>query len=157
MRKISKHLTYAEAVKSSTAEKNNIDNTPNADQLKAMELTAQAIFEPCRRFVGGALFVTSFFRSVELNTHKDVGGSKTSDHCKGTAIDIDADIYKGKTNAEIFHFIKNNLSFDQLIWEYGDSSSPNWVHASYRSEDANRKQVLIAYRDNGKVKYKRYE
>ena len=132
--KISDHITYAEAIHSQTAKRKGIDNTPNPNQIEAMKLLAEKVFEPLREWVGGPIKVNSFFRSPDLNTA--IGGSKTSQHCKGQAIDID-DVYGYKTNSEMYHWIKENLSFDQMIWEFGTDTQPNWVHVSYVSEENN--------------------
>ena len=150
--KISDHITYAEAIHSQTAKRKGIDNTPNPNQIEAMKLLAEKVFEPLREWVGGPVKVNSFFRSPELNTA--IGGSKTSQHCKGQAIDID-DVYGYKTNSEMYHWIKENLSFDQMIWEFGTDTQPNWVHVSYVSEENNRNRCLKAYKDDmGRTKYK---
>jgi|TARA_R100000995_G_scaffold79637_1_gene50817 zinc D-Ala-D-Ala carboxypeptidase len=149
--KISDHITYAEAIHSNTAKRRGIDNTPNPTQVENMKLTAEKIFEPLRKFVGGPIKVNSFFRSPELNTK--IGGSKTSQHCKGQAIDID-DVFGYKTNAEMYNWIKENLDFDQMIWEFGTDMNPNWVHISYVSEEDNRNRCLKAYKDDRKTKYK---
>ena len=150
--KISDHITYAEAIHSNTAKRRGIDNTPNPTQVENMKLTAEKIFEPLRKFVGGPIKVNSFFRSPELNTK--IGGSKTSQHCKGQAIDID-DVFGYKTNAEMYNWIKENLDFDQMIWEFGTDMNPNWVHISYVSEEDNRNRCLKAYKDErGRTKYK---
>tara|TARA_Y100001937_G_scaffold24158_1_gene34725 strand:- start:2705 stop:3166 length:462 start_codon:yes stop_codon:yes gene_type:complete len=150
--KISDNITYAEAIHSQTAKRRGIDNTPTAKQVEVMKLTAEKIFEPLRKFVGGPIKVNSFFRSAELN--KAIGGSKTSQHCKGQAIDID-DVFGHKTNAEMYNWVKENLNFDQMIWEFGTDMNPNWVHISYVSEEDNRNRCLKAYKDErGKTKYK---
>ena len=150
--KISDNITYAEAIHSQTAKRRGIDNTPTAKQVEVMKLTAEKIFEPLRKFVGGPIKVNSFFRSAELN--KAIGGSKTSQHCKGQAIDID-DVFGYKTNAEMYNWVKENLNFDQMIWEFGTDMNPNWVHISYVSEEDNRNRCLKAYKDErGKTKYK---
>ena len=150
--KISDHITYAEAIHSQTAKRKGIDNTPNPNQIEAMKLLAEKVFEPLREWVGGPIKVNSFFRSPELNTK--IGGSKTSQHCKGQAIDID-DVYGYKKNSEMYHWIKENLSFDQMIWEFGTDTQPNWVHVSYVSEENNRNRCLKAYKDDmGRTKYK---
>ena len=150
--KISDHITYAEAIHSQTAKRKGIDNTPNPNQIEAMKLLAEKLFEPLREWVGGPITVNSFFRSPELNTK--IGGSKTSQHCKGQAIDID-DVYGYKTNSDMYHWIKENLSFDQMIWEFGTDTQPNWVHVSYVSEENNRNRCLKAYKDDmGRTKYK---
>jgi len=112
------------------------------------------IFEPLREWVGGPIKINSFYRCKELN--KAIGGSSRSQHCEGRALDLD-DIYGHKTNAEMFDHIKNNLNFDQLIWEFGDKNNPNWVHVSWVSEDENRAKVLRAIKENGKSKYMLYE
>ena len=111
---------------------------------------AEMIFQPLRSYVGGPIKITSFFRSPELN--QAIGGSKSSQHCKGQAMDLD-DVYGHKTNAEMFDYIRENLDFDQLIWEFGDDNNPDWVHVSYVSPDENRKRCLKAYKENGKSKY----
>tara|TARA_R100000781_G_scaffold52103_1_gene34240 strand:- start:270 stop:725 length:456 start_codon:yes stop_codon:yes gene_type:complete len=147
---ISKHISYKEGVYSTTAIRRGIDNTPNDDQLHFMELIAEEIFEPLRMYVGGPIKINSFFRCPELNTA--IGGSTTSQHCKGQAMDID-DTYGRMTNAEMYHWIKEHLDFDQMIWEFGDDDNPDWVHISYVSEEKNRNRCLKAYRENGKTKY----
>jgi len=123
--KISDHITYAEAIHSNTAKRKNIDNTPNETQVEAMKLLAEKIFEPLREWVGGPIKVNSFFRSEAL-----------------------------KSNAEMYNWIKDNLDFDQMIWEFGTDMQPNWVHVSYVSEEKNRNKCLKAYKEHGKTKYK---
>jgi hypothetical protein len=147
---ISEHISYKEGVYSNTAIRRGIDNTPNDDQLHFMEIIAEKVFEPLREWVGGPIKINSFFRSPELNTA--IGGSKTSQHCKGQAMDID-DTFGKATNAEMYHWIKENLDFDQMIWEFGDDDNPNWVHISYVSPEKNRNRCLKAYKDKGKTKY----
>ena len=137
--KISEHISLAEGIKSQSAIRHNIDNVPDVKQLDAMMEVAEKCFEPMRKYFDKPIGISSFFRCEALN--EKVGGSKTSQHCKGEAIDIDADIFGGVTNKEIFDYIKNNLDFDQLIWEYGDEDNPAWVHVSY-SKIKNRKQIL---------------
>jgi zinc D-Ala-D-Ala carboxypeptidase len=140
MSSISEHITLAEATKSEAAIRLGIDNKPNTVQLAAMKLVAEKCFEPLREWHGKPIGITSFFRNAATN--KAIGGSSTSQHMKGEAIDIDADIYNnGITNADIFNWIKENLDYDQLIWEYGTDKNPAWVHVSY-SAKGNRKQIL---------------
>ena len=115
-----------------------------------MELIAEKVFEPLRNWVGGPVKINSFFRSVKLN--KAIGGSSKSQHCKGQAIDID-DTFKVVANSDMYDYIKNNLDFDQLIWEFGDDDNPNWVHVSYVSKEDNRNRCLKAYREQGRSKY----
>ena len=148
---ISKHVSYKEGVYSNTAIRRGIDNTPNDEQLNNMELVANEVFEPLRAWVDGPIKINSFFRSPDLNTA--IGGSHKSQHCKGQAMDID-DVFNKATNAEMYHFIKENLDFDQIIWEFGNDDNPDWVHVSYVSEDDNRRRCLKAYKENNKTKYK---
>ena len=148
--RISKHISYKEAVHSNTAKRRGIYNTPNEEQLYNMTKVAHNIFEPLRLYVGGAIKINSFFRSEELN--KAIGGSSKSQHCQGCAIDID-DIYGHKTNYEMFEYIRENLDFDQLIYEFGDATNPDWVHVSYVSTGDNRNRVLRAVKNNGKTSY----
>ena len=147
---ISEHISYKEGTNSITAIRRGINNTPNDEQLANMELIADKMFEPLREWVGGPIKINSFFRSPELNTA--IGGSSKSQHCNGQAIDIDDTFHKA-TNAEMYHWIKENLDFDQMIWEFGDDDNPDWVHVSYVSESENRNRCLKASRVNGKTTY----
>ena len=147
---ISEQISYKEGINSITAIRRGIDNTPNDEQLDNMELIAEKVFEPLRKYVGGPIKINSFFRSVKLN--KTIGGSSKSQHCHGQAIDID-DTYGKVANSEMYHYIKENLDFDQLIWEFGDDDNPNWVHVSYVSKEDNRNRCLKAYKEQGKSKY----
>ena len=148
---ISKHISYKEGVYSNTAIRRGIDNTPTDDNIKSMEKLAKEVFEPLRTYVGGPIKINSFYRCPELN--KAIGGSSTSQHCKGQAVDID-DTFGHMTNAEMYHWIKDNLDFDQMIWEFGDDDNPAWVHVSYVSPEKNRNRCLKAYKENKKTKYK---
>ena len=149
--KISDHITYAEAIHSNTAKRKGIDNTPNEVQVLSMKLLADKIFEPLRKWVNGPIKVNSFFRSIALN--ESIGGAASSQHCKGQAIDID-DVYGGKSNAEMYKWIQENLNYDQMIWEFGTDTQPNWIHVSYVSEEENRNKCLKAYKEYGRTKYK---
>jgi len=151
MENISNNITYAEAIHSSTAKRKGIDNTPNQKELECMKLLAEKVFEPLREWVGGPIKVNSFFRSVALN--EAIGGAASSQHCKGQAIDID-DVYGVKSNAEMYNWIKENLDFDQMIWEFGTDTQPNWVHVSYVSKEDNRNKCLKAYKEHGQTKYR---
>lgn len=152
---LSEHLTLAEVTKSQTATRLGIDNDPDAHQLAALKAIAEHIFEPVRNHFGVPIGISSGLRSKALN--QAIGGSSRSQHCHGQALDIDADIYGGITNADIFHYIKNHLDFDQLIWEFGDDNNPAWVHVSFTDDDTNRGQTLRAIKENGKTKYIRYK
>jgi len=148
---ISKHISDREGVNSTTALRLGIDNTPGDYEYSNMQLIAEKIFEPLRKYVGGGIRINSFYRSTELN--KAIGGSSRSQHCQGRAMDID-DTLGNATNAEMYNWIKDNLNFDQMIWEFGNDENPDWVHVSYVSEDQNRNRCLKAYKENGKTKYK---
>ena len=148
---ISKHISYKEGTNSVTAIRRGIDNTPNDEQLDNMVLLAEKVFEPLREWVDGPIKINSFFRCPKLN--KAIGGSSKSQHCHGQAIDID-DTQGKVANSEMYHYIKKNLDFDQMIWEFGDDDNPAWVHVSYVSEDDNRRRCLRASKDgNNKTVY----
>lgn len=155
MKEVSKYVSYKEVTYSQTAMRNDIDNNPTDEQLELIRAGAKNVFDPLREWVGGAVKINSIFRSPDLN--KRIGGSQSSQHSVGldasknsygSAFDID-DNYGHKTNREMFHYIKDSLDFDQLIWEFGTNKNPNWVHVSYRPDGKNRKQILIAYKDAG--------
>ena len=150
MENISKHISWHEGTYSRTGERKDLDNTPNEDQLKCMKEVADYLFEQLREWVGGPIKINSFFRGEPVNTA--IGGSKYSQHMKGQAIDID-DTFGHKTNAEMYHYIKDNLDFDQMIWEFGTDKNPNWLHISWVSHRPNRKKLTIAKKVNGKTKY----
>jgi hypothetical protein len=157
--KISDNISYTEATKSITAKRKHINNIPDKDTVSRMKYVAENLFEPLRKHFGVPIGISSFYRSEALN--QAVGGSKTSEHVYGSAMDIDADIFGLITNKDIFDYIKDNLEFNQLIWEYGDDKEPDWVHASLK-EFNNKKQILKACREknwkgNYITKYKNYE
>ena len=151
MERISEHISYKEGTRSVTALRLGIDNTPDQYQFTNMQVIAENIFEPLRKWVRGPIKINSFLRVSDLN--KAIGGSKSSQHCQGRAIDID-DSYGHKTNAEMFQYIKKHLDFDQMIWEFGDDNNPDWVHVSYVSPDRNRGRCLRAERIDGKTQYR---
>ena len=137
-KKISKYISYKEATHSRYAKENGIVNKPKAEHIENMQVLAEKVFEPLREWVGNPIRVNSMFRSEKLNTA--LRGSHTSSHLQGKAMDITS--IDGKTNLEMFHYIKDNLDFDQLIWEFG-AANPKWIHVSYNSEKENRKQILV--------------
>ena len=159
---LSRNLTLKEAIKSNTAIRKGIDNIPTDEQIEKLKVTARMIFQPIRNHFNVPIGVTSMFRSKSLNMA--IGGSLTSQHCKCEAIDIDADKYEGEvkdedgnkvplTNKMIFDYIKDNLEYDQLIWEFGNNNEPAWIHVSYK-ENNNRKRRLKAFKNsNGKTQY----
>ena len=152
MKNISKHISYKESVYSTTATRLGLKNEPTEEHLSNMELLAEKVFEPLRKHVNGPIKINSFYRGPELN--KAIGGSSKSQHCHGQAMDID-DTYGYMSNADMYEYIKNNLSFDQMIWEFGTDKNPDWVHVSYVNEEANRNRCLLAYKDeNNKTSYK---
>ena len=150
MDKISKHVSYREGVYSITALRLGLNNDPSDAHLQNMKLLSEKIFEPLRMYVGGPIKINSFYRGPELN--KAIGGSSKSQHCHGQAMDID-DTYGVMSNATMYKWIKENLDYDQMIWEFGDDNNPAWVHVSYVDPGSNRNRCLKAYREDGKTKY----
>ena len=151
--KLSEHLDLSEVTRSDMAKRKGISNEPTPEHLENFKKLAENIFEPIRKHFNQPIFISSGYRSKELNTA--IGGSLTSQHCSGEAIDIDMDGHSNTvTNKAVFDYIKSNLNFDQLIWEFGTDSNPDWVHVSYESTGRQRKQVLKAVRVNGNTTYK---
>ena len=149
---ISEHISFKEGTFSATAARLGLPNAPSKDHLFNMQMIAKKVFEPLRVYVGGPIKINSFYRGPELN--KAIGGSSKSQHCHGQAIDID-DTFGHATNAVMFKWIRENIDFDQMIWEFGTDKNPNWVHVSYVSPESNRKRCLKAYKDeNNKTNYK---
>jgi len=150
--KLSEHLDLSEVIRSESAKRKGISNMPTPEHIANFKLLAENIFEPIRNHFRVPIIISSGYRSKELNA--DIGGSATSQHCSGEAIDIDMDgTPNGVTNKMIFDFIKDNLNFDQLIYEFGTAENPDWVHVSYESSGKQRKQVLKATKNAGKTVY----
>lgn len=135
---LSKNISLEEAIASQSATRLKINNTPSTEIQNKLKITAEKVVQKVRDHFGQPIRISSGYRSPKVNAA--VGGSKTSQHMTGEAFDIQGT--NGVTNAQIFNFIKQNLLFDQLIWEFGTTKNPAWVHVSYR-EGRNRKQVLI--------------
>jgi len=148
--KLSKNFTLGEMIQSQTAIRKNIDNNPNGDQILNLIDLCDNVLQPLRDAIG-PIRISSGFRSQKLNVA--IGGAASSQHCalNGAAADIDM----GEKNAEVFEWLKANVDFDQLIWEFGDKSNPSWVHVSYK-EGKNRNQILKAIKENGRTKYLKF-
>lgn len=143
---ISKHVTLQEFTHSDSAIRYGISNEMNSTQLACAKLVCEKVFEPLREWLGKPIKINSGFRSFAVN--KRIGGSKTSQHMKGEAIDLNI-------GSKEFHYIKDNLEFDQLIWEFGNDIEPQWVHVSYTSGN-NKRQVLRAKKVKGKTIYSQF-
>jgi hypothetical protein len=154
--KLSKHLSLAEVTRSETAKRRGINNQPTAEHLENFKLLAEKVFDPIIEHFKVPIHISSGYRSKALNTA--IKGSLSSQHCIGEAIDIDMDgSANGVTNTMVFNFIKDNLDFDQMIWEFGNSSKPDWVHVSYKANGKQRKQILRAVKSAGKTSYIPYK
>ena len=151
--KLSKNLSLAEVTKSITAKRLGIDNTPDEWVQGNLKKVAEHIFQPVRDHFGRPIYVSSGYRCADLNVA--IGGSVRSQHVEGRALDLDGDVYGKVSNAEIFEYIRENLEFDQLIWEFGTEDNPDWVHVSYVYDGINRGRCLKACRDDeGQTYYK---
>ena len=142
-------------LKSRTATRLGLSNSPSEEHVKNMQALAENIFQPLRDYFGVPIHISSGYRSEALNNA--IGGSKSSQHCKGEAMDIDRDGYSQPNNAQIFEYIKNNLDFDQMIWEFGTQQNPEWVHVSHKRDGKNRAELLVAYKTSyGKTRYRQF-
>ena len=151
---LSKNLALAEVMRSETAKRKGISNMPTPEHIENFKKLAENVFQPVREHFGVPIHISSGYRSKALNTA--VGGSLSSQHCTGEAIDIDMD-GTSITNKQVFDFIRENVNFDQMIWEFGTDANPDWVHVSYESTGKQRKQILKATRVNGKAHYTPYK
>ena len=147
---LSKNLALAEVMRSETAKRKGISNMPTPEHIENFKKLAENVFQPIREHFGVPIHLSSGYRSAALN--KAVGGASSSQHCKGEAIDIDMD-GTTVTNKQIFEFVRDNVNFDQMIWEFGTDANPDWVHVSYNSDGAQRKQILKAVKAGGTTKY----
>jgi len=151
--KLSAHLDLSEVTRSDSAKRNGISNMPTPEHIANFKLLAENVFEPIREHFGVPIRISSGYRSKELND-KTKGASKTSDHCFGRAIDIDND-GTSITNKQIFNFIKDNLKYKQLIFEFGTDENPAWVHVSYDPNNL-KNETLKAVKVNNVTKYIKY-
>ncbi len=149
--RLSKNFTLQEFTKSQTALRRGIDNTPNDEHLEAAKVLFEKVVQPIRDHFGRPAVINSGYRGPKLN--EAVGGSKTSQHCKGQAVDIEI---PGVANYDIAKYIEDNLDFDQVILEFYTPGIPDsgWVHVSYNNKGDQRKKVLTAMKENGKTVYK---
>lgn len=155
MSKISEHLDLAEVIRSEQAKRMGVSNMPTAEHIENFKKLAENVFEKIRNNFRVPIHISSGYRSVELN--KAIKGSSSSQHCRGEAIDIDMDgSPNGVTNKMVFDYIYKNLDYDQLIWEFGTSENPDWVHVSYSSTGKQRKQTLKAIRGASGTSYQQY-
>ena len=152
--KLSEHLDLSEVIRSESAKRRGISNMPTEEHIKNLKLIAENVFEPIRANFRQPIRISSGYRSQSLNAA--IGGATRSQHSTGEALDLDMD-GSAISNKEIFNFIKEKLSFDQLIWEFGTDENPDWVHVSYNANGNQRKQVLKAIKENGKTKYIPYK
>ena len=149
--KITKNFSLEELIKSTTAIRKGIDNSPNVEHLVNLTNVSCMILQSVRNHYGRVVRINSGYRSPTLNTA--VGGSKTSQHCNGEAVDFEID---GLPNIELATWVRDNLDFDQLILEFFNPvEGPNsgWVHCSYRKDGTNRKKTMTALIKNGKTSY----
>jgi len=151
---LSENLSLAEVIRSETAKRKGVSNMPTPEHIENFKLLATKIFQPIREHFAKPIHISSGYRSAALN--KAIGGAASSQHCTGEAIDIDMD-GTSITNAQIFNYIKDNLIWDQLIWEFGTKDNPDWVHVSYESTGKQRKQILVATKSGGKTVYTPYK
>ena len=128
--KLTEHFELSEMIHTNTG----LLNVPNATEKENLKQLCVNILEPLRVLFGQQIKVNSGFRSKAVNTK--IKGAATSQHMKGEAADI-----ASTNNALLFKLIRDNFTFDQLIWEAGDDNQPAWVHVSYK-QHGNRKEVL---------------
>lgn len=151
---LSKHVSLAEFCHSDTAKRRGIDNTiKDPAHLASAKLLCEKVFEPIREHFGVPIHISSGYRSAALN--RAVKGSASSQHCRAEAMDIDADRYGKVTNKEIFDYIREHLDWDQMIWEFGNDSQPDWVHVSFKAT-GNRRQILKAIKEGASTEYVKY-
>ena len=146
---ISENISFKEAIFSETAKRLKIKNEPTENHVKNMKLIAEKVFQPLREWAGHPIRINSMYRNAELC--EAIGSSASSQHTKGQAIDLSS--LGEKTNGELFEWIRENVSFDQLIWEFGNDTNPRWIHVSYVSPQKNRNRALRAKKKGSQTTY----
>jgi hypothetical protein len=159
--KVSKFFNYGELIYCD--KRLGIDNSPTPAHLENLTYLANTIADPAREFVGGPLH-GYFYRSEALN-NVTPGSAKPSFHMLGMAVDLDCDRYGVSTNALLFQFIRENLNFAQMIWEFGTETNPDWIHVTAFKQSRgvvggltwNQKKLTRAIKENGKTIYKPFD
>jgi len=146
---LSANFKLSELIKSETATRLDIDNTPNEEQIESLRLLCENILQPVRDHFGKPVKITSGFRCPAVN--QATGGSATSDHCKGQAVDFEID---GLPNPDVAQWIMDNLDYTQLILEFYTQGQPNsgWIHCSFDPSNL-KNQELTATKIAGKTTY----
>jgi hypothetical protein len=146
---LSANFSLKELTKSDTATRLGIDNTPDDEAIDNLKTLCEKVLQPVRDHFGKSVTVNSGFRSSETN--QATGGSKSSDHVKGQAADIEI---AGVANADLAQWIMDNLDYTQLILEFYTQGIPDsgWVHVSYDPNNL-KKQELTAVKVAGKTQY----
>ena len=154
--KLSKNFSLDELIRSNTAERRGIDNSPTADHIHNLAALCENILQPLRDRVKHSIRVTSGYRSERLNTA--IGGASrdgkpSSEHCYGKAADIKL-VIDGENRSEILYLaiLEMGIPFRQMIWEFGTEETPSWVHISFNKDD-NKRQTLRAYKEGTRTKY----
>lgn len=153
--KLSKNFSLREFTKSSTASRLGIDNSVGEQELENLKHLVEVVCQPARDHFGKPVIITSGYRSPELNTA--IGGSTTSQHCKGEAVDMEI---LGVSNKDLAAWITSNCDFDQVILEFynpEEGENSGWVHVSLKRNGENRKMKLVAYADGRATKYSRID
>jgi hypothetical protein len=150
---LSDHFSYAELTRSTTAVRKGISNSPTKEHAANLVQLCNEVLEPLRKLYGRPIRISSGYRSVALN--KAVGGSASSHHCYGMAVDIDQG--NPAENMKIFNLLKAYGNFTQLIYEFGNlEDGPDWVHVSYDKDDLSR-EILRAVKVGSKTQYVKYK
>ncbi len=151
---LSKNFHLSEFTKSNTAERLGLENIPNELHIRNLKDLSSNVLQPLRDDLG-SIYISSGYRGKDLNDA--IGGAYKSQHCMGQAADIDMDNRNGASNRQVFEYIKNNLEFDKLIWEFGDYFNPSWVHVSF-NKGSNRKKIIKVFKTkSGLTQYKDFE
>jgi hypothetical protein len=150
---LSKNFKLSEMTRSEAAARLGVANTPTPDALENLKALCSNVLQPLRDSMGKPMRVNSGYRGPQVN--RAVGGSSTSQHCKGEAADIEVDGFDNKKLAELI--VSMGLPFDQIILEFYKPGDPNsgWVHVSHKREGKQRGEVLRAVRQNGKTVYEK--
>lgn len=152
---LSEHFSLNEFIISESAKRAGIDNMPPAEHIENLKKLCINVLEPIRAHFGVPIHISSGYRCKALN--RLIGGASNSQHTLGQAADLDLEGIAGVDNKKLFMFIKDNLNFDQVLWEFGDSNNPAWVHVSFSPDGKQRKEVLKAIKQNGKTAYVKYK
>lgn len=137
---LSENFYLSELIRSQTAERLRLDNTPNQEIVNNLKQLTKNILQPIRDYFNLPVVISSGYRSLSVNNA--VGSSPKSQHILGQAADFEI---PSIDNFLLASWIKDNLNYDQLILEFYTGSNSGWIHVGYSPNHKNQELTINKY------------